>query len=124
MTKTRVTRIVRIVFVFWLVVAIAVVLATIVTLVPLSGQGRGHEATDTSHSLLANGDRQPQCFPAAWQRLPESLRGDWPWLLRLTSTVLTLRCAVSGPALNLSDLQRPQFGMRLACPMVERKTPC
>jgi hypothetical protein len=124
MTKTRVTRIVRIVFVFWLVLAIAVVLATIVTLLPLSGQSHGHEATDTSYSLLANGDRQPQSFPSAGQRLPESLRCEWPWLLRLTSTILTLRCAVSGPTLNLNDLQRPQFGMRLAYPMVERKTPC
>jgi len=49
---------------------------------------------------------------------------DCPWLLRLTSTVLTVQCAVLVPAFNFKDLQRPQFGMRVAFPMVERKTPC
>ena len=50
-------------------------------------------------------------------------KGDCPWLLRLTSTVLTVQCALLAPALNFTDLQRPLFGMRLAFPLAERNTP-
>ena len=43
---------------------------------------------------------------------------------RLTSTILTVQCAVLAPTLNLKDLQRPQFGIRVAFSTVKRKTTC
>lgn len=51
-------------------------------------------------------------------------KGDCPWLLRLTSTVLTVQCALFVATLNFKDLQWPQFGMRVAFLMIERKTAC
>ena len=51
-------------------------------------------------------------------------KGDCPWLLRLTSTVLTVPRVGFAPALSLKDLQRPKFGICVAFPMVERKTLC
>jgi hypothetical protein len=51
-------------------------------------------------------------------------KDDCPWLSRLTSSVLTMQCAVLVPALNFTALRQPKFGMRIACPMIGGKTPC
>jgi len=51
-------------------------------------------------------------------------KGDCLWLLRLTSPVSTAQRARLLPALNLKDFRQPQFGMRVAFPIVERRTPC
>src|SRR5260370_30391318 len=100
MTRTRITRIARIVFLLWLIVSIALVVSTTVALLPLPDQRPKHKETGNIRLLLANGDQQPQCFPSAEPRSHELFRCDCPWLLKLTSTVLTVPCTVFAPSLN------------------------
>lgn len=95
MTRPGITRIARIVFLLWLVVSIALVVSTTVALLPLPDQRPNHKENGNIHLLLADGDRQSQCFPSAGHWSHELFGRDCPWLSKLTSTVLTVRARCS-----------------------------
>ncbi len=74
-----------------------------------------------SCNLPCSVSRSLQYLASTFNRIT---KGDCPWLLRLTSTVLTVPYVALVPTLTFKDLQPPQFGICVAFPMVERKTLC